>query len=315
MLPRQLVTCSLLALSIASVSFFSNTLSVQAGEGKCGDSFVPCNETQSPRQPTVSIKYTITNKTDKTVKFGLPSGKTYQLAPGQRGSYKNTVTADRLRIFILGENKFYPLNNGNYQLRQSSSGQIKLVRIQTRQKTRTPATRSTVPLINRISLKTPFLGTESPIVQQNPIVSEPNIEEPNVEEQEQGIQEAEPAPNSSSNSIFSEVVQEIGEIVRTAITADAATDQKRIEYSNNQSTTTTNPLPETPPQITKTEESVDQILAKWGWTKVSCAVAEPVVVITGLGDGDVCVNSTQEMPAGKYEYNRTSHQLSPLTQQ
>ncbi len=80
------------------------------------------------------------------------------------------ASPDRLRIFVLSENKFYPLTNANYQLRQSSNGQIKLVRIQTRQVTRTPAVRRTVPLINRTSLRIPFVGNESPIIPENPIV-------------------------------------------------------------------------------------------------------------------------------------------------
>lgn len=125
---RSLIhSVTLSILSVTSAFVFGGSV-VQAGEGHCGDSAKPCKETTQPTQPKVHIKYTLTNRTQRTVKFALPSGKIYQLAPGQQRNYQNTMPSNRLRLYLFAENKFYPLGNGNYQFRQNPQGQIKLLR-------------------------------------------------------------------------------------------------------------------------------------------------------------------------------------------
>ncbi|MBD1847708.1 hypothetical protein H6F89_30810 [Cyanobacteria bacterium FACHB-63] len=122
---RSLIhSVTLSILSVTSAFVFGGSV-VQAGEGHCGDSAKPCKETT---QPKAHIKYTLTNRTQQTLKFALPSGKIYQLAPGQRQNYQNTLPSNRLRLYLFAENKFYPLGNGNYQFRQNPQGQIKLLR-------------------------------------------------------------------------------------------------------------------------------------------------------------------------------------------
>lgn len=133
--------------------------------------------------------------------------------------------------------------------------------------------------------------------------------------------------DSSSNSIWSEVINEVGETVRESIRANAETEQKRLEYSNNQPTSESldtssvgslpsesdSSLPEQPPQIAQSVDSVDEILTKWNWVKVDCT--SDVVSIVGLGNETVCISPTSKIPAGQYQYNLTSHQLTPLTKQ
>ncbi|MGH7998216.1 MAG: hypothetical protein ACREPR_01970 [Brasilonema sp.] len=257
MLLRKLVTSSLLTLSIVSTAFFATTLPSYAGEGRCGDSFLPCKEPQNPKQPTSSIKYTVENKTEKTIRFTLPSGKIHQLTPGQRGSYHNTATTDRLRLFLIDESKFYPLKNGNYQFRQKSNGQILLTRTKTASRIQT---RTLSHLPNRV-------GTRRNLADKTP--------------QELGVQNPEPSVDSS-DSIWSEIVHEIGGIVKTAITGNATAEQKPSESLNNQptitddqnslvsdsqpsepNTSTTSSLPEKPPEFAQSGDSVDQILATW----------------------------------------------------
>jgi hypothetical protein len=120
----QAITVSLLSVTSA---FVVGGSAVQAGEGHCGESAKPCKETTQPTQPTGHIKYSLTNKTQRTLKFALPSGKIYQLAPGQRQNYQNTMPSNRLRLYLFAENKFYPLRNGNYQFRQNPQGQVNLL--------------------------------------------------------------------------------------------------------------------------------------------------------------------------------------------
>lgn len=69
MLLRKLVTSSLLTLSIVSTAFFATTLPSYPGEGRCGDSFLPCKERQSPKQPTVqrAKQWNLTNQADEAI--------------------------------------------------------------------------------------------------------------------------------------------------------------------------------------------------------------------------------------------------------
>ncbi len=342
---HQLITRTFLTLIITSTGVLGMTINVQAGEGKCGDSPTPCQEPQTPNLPTISIKYTIENKTDRTIKFALPTGKIYQLAPGQKGYYQKTLPVNRLRLFIVGSGKFYPLKDGNYQLRKDRSGKILLARVTAPRRVTTRPNRaiylprrSQTPLLTNLPGR---LGTP-PEKQPNPTdtvteTQEPEAENPDLENPE--TPDLESSDNSQSNSTGLEIIREIAGIFKTVITADAETEQKRIETLGNQLTTTnnsnpgsensektaitnltttplaTNLLPESPPSIAPIDADVDKILAKWGWAKVDCLSGNPVITITGLNNSEVCVNPTSEIPAGKYEYNRTSHQLKPVNQQ
>ncbi|MEA5572501.1 hypothetical protein [Calothrix sp. UHCC 0171] len=334
---HKLITGTFLVLSIVSTSLLGITNIVQAGEGKCGDSAAPCQENQIPNQPTISIKYTIENKTDKIIKFALPTGKIYELAPGQKASYQNTLPANRLRLFIVGTGKQYPLKNGNYQFRKDRSGKILLARVTAPRRVTTrlnPAISFPNRSRTRVFSNLPGrVGTPTE-KKPNPTDTATETQEPEAENPDLANPETpdlESSDNSQSNSTGLEIIREIAGIVKTAITADAETEQKRIETlghqgirsdnsnsaSENAEELATNPnsLPGTPPSIVQVGNSADEILAKWGWTKVDCDSGNSVVILTGLSNSDVCVNPTSEIPAGKYEYNRTSHQLTPVNQQ
>ena len=125
MLSLKLVKPSLLVFSIASVSLLG-TLAPPANACDCvGDQCPPkCSSPSRPSQQRISIRYTITNKTNELVRFGLPSGKVYELKPGQRGAYRNTGYPDGLNIFILNTDQIYRLSSGNFQFRQHSDGEI-----------------------------------------------------------------------------------------------------------------------------------------------------------------------------------------------
>lgn len=74
------------------------------------------NSTVRP-QATAStqIQYTLQNDSGRTVKFRLPSGETYSLEPGKRGSYKNTGAPDKLTIQVINSGKTYRLRDGNHR--------------------------------------------------------------------------------------------------------------------------------------------------------------------------------------------------------
>ncbi|MBW4643806.1 MAG: hypothetical protein KME23_12585 [Goleter apudmare HA4340-LM2] len=332
MFSSKLLTGSLLAFSVVSAAFFGATIPTYAGAGGCGDSSLLCKEPQTPKQPTATIKYMIANNTKKTIKFTLPSGKIYQLAPGQKGSYRNTTTKDRLRLFLIDQGKYYPLKDGNYQFRENPHGQILLARAQIARRNPTrpirvvSPSRSQTPELTKLPK---LVGTIlNPLNETSP---EPQTEEPGL--QEPDIVETGTSTNSASDGIGLEIIREIAGIVKTAIIANSPNNQNTTVEENNQPTIvddenstpldsqttesndlTTSSLPVNPPQIAQVGGSVDEVLNQWGWTKISCTVGNPLVVITGLGDGAVCVNPTPEIAAGKYKYNRTSHQLTPLNQ-
>ncbi len=337
----RLITGAFLSLNIASTGLLGMITTAQAGNGKCGDSASVCQEPQTPNQPTISIKYTIENKTDQTIRFALPTGKIYQLAPDQKGNYQNTSPANRLRLFIVGSGQHYPLRNGNYQFRKNRSGKILFARVRTPRRTTTRIHRvSSSPRRSQTRIPINLVGRVGTAPEKKTDLADTSTEATPTETQEPETPETpdlESNNNPESNSMGLEIIREISGIVKTAITAEAETEQKRIEALNNQSIapeisntshhsndslenteetpTATNLLPDTPPAITQANIDVDSILAKWGWTKVECLSENPVVTITGLSDSDICVNPTDKIPAGKYEYNRSSHQLTSINQQ
>jgi len=181
-----------------------------------------------------------------------------------------------------------------------------------------------------LNIKKPILGVVAPALQPElPIneseETEPETNEPEVSDTDTNATEF--STDSSSNSIWSEVINEVGETVRESIRANAETEQKRLEYSNNQPTTESpdtssvgslpseseSHLPDKPPTIAQSVDSINEILTKWNWVKVDCT--SNVVSIIGLGDETVCINPTSEIPAGQYQYNLTAHQLTPLNKQ
>ncbi|BAZ40575.1 hypothetical protein NIES4101_65360 [Calothrix sp. NIES-4101] len=343
----RLITGVFLSLSIVSTGFFAMITNVQAGEGKCGDSASVCQEPQTPNQPIISIQYTIENKTNQAIRFALPTGKIYELAPGQKGTYQNTLPANRLRLFIVGTGQHYPLRNGNYQFRKDSSGKTLFARVTASRRTNTRIHRvSPSPQRSHIRVLTNLPNRVGTAPEKKTNITDSSTEATPTEHQEPETPDLESHNNSESNLMGLEIIREIAGIVKTAITTEAETEQKRIEAFNHQSTapensdnthtandslgntqktaTTTNLLPETPPAIreasslrliAQTNIDTDSILAKWGWTKVECLSENPVVTITGLSDRDLCVNPTENIPVGKYEYNRSSHQLTPINQQ
>lgn len=62
---------------------------------------------------TTSIRHTVWNSTKKTVRFRLPTGKQYSLAPGKTGRYRNT--GKNLKIQVLNTGKTYRLTSGKHK--------------------------------------------------------------------------------------------------------------------------------------------------------------------------------------------------------
>jgi hypothetical protein len=88
-------------------------ISVRASAG--GSNGGGSNGSGGNASSTAKIKYTIWNDSGRSVTFRLPSGKTYTLEHGQRGSYENTVGSDALKIHIASTGKTYRLESGNHK--------------------------------------------------------------------------------------------------------------------------------------------------------------------------------------------------------
>lgn len=95
-----------------------------SGEVSCGFCARPCRgesafnpgNTPKPSGETEKLRYTLWNGSDTIVKFRLPSGKTYTLMPGERGSYSNAIRPGRkLEIVVLNTNRSYSLKPGNHK--------------------------------------------------------------------------------------------------------------------------------------------------------------------------------------------------------
>ncbi len=74
----------------------------------------------SNNPPTTSnsnsrINYSLWNDTRSTVKFRLPSGRTYSLGAGQRGSYYFTGSTSNFKIHVLNTGKTYTLAGGRHK--------------------------------------------------------------------------------------------------------------------------------------------------------------------------------------------------------
>ena len=67
-----------------------------------------------PQPSTGSFKYTITNKTSQVVRFRLPSGREYELSPGEKGNYKYTGAASNAKIVVHNSNRTYTLVAGDH---------------------------------------------------------------------------------------------------------------------------------------------------------------------------------------------------------
>ena len=83
-------------------------ISVRAGAG------TP-SSTGGTASSIAKIKYTLWNDSGRTVKFRLPTGKTYSLDPGQKGSYQNTDSPEKLKIYVFSTDKTYRLEDGNHK--------------------------------------------------------------------------------------------------------------------------------------------------------------------------------------------------------
>lgn len=67
-------------------------------------------------QPTPStgwIRYTIKNSSNRTVRFRLPSGRVYSLAPGRSGSYRNRNANPTIKVLNTG--RVYRLSGGRHK--------------------------------------------------------------------------------------------------------------------------------------------------------------------------------------------------------
>jgi hypothetical protein len=66
--------------------------------------------------PTRSVfRYTIWNNTNTSVRFRLPSGKVYSLAPGRRGNYKFEGYKPQAKIHVFNTGKTYNLDGGDHK--------------------------------------------------------------------------------------------------------------------------------------------------------------------------------------------------------
>ena len=61
------------------------------------------------------VSYTLWNASDQHIRFRLPSGKAYVLAPGRRARHRNTFRGEPLTIHVFNTGRTYRLRNGNHK--------------------------------------------------------------------------------------------------------------------------------------------------------------------------------------------------------
>jgi hypothetical protein len=61
------------------------------------------------------IRYSVWNDSKTNVRFRLPSGKSYTLAPGETGTYHNEGIADHLKIHVFNTERDYVLTSGKHK--------------------------------------------------------------------------------------------------------------------------------------------------------------------------------------------------------
>jgi len=72
------------------------------------------------------FSYAITNRTSISVRFRLPSGKTYTLRPGQRGNYSFSGYAPTARIHVFNTGRTYKLKPGMHKFWTMKNGTVGL---------------------------------------------------------------------------------------------------------------------------------------------------------------------------------------------
>jgi len=80
----------------------------------------------SPGGNLQQIRYTLRNASGQTVRFRLPSGRSYVLYPGQTQSYRNTGRPGAMQIYVYNSRRTYTLRSGNHIFWKMSSGRIGL---------------------------------------------------------------------------------------------------------------------------------------------------------------------------------------------
>ena len=66
---------------------------------------------------TREIRYTIWNDSARTVKFRLPTGRTYRLRPDERGHYKNSSKDGNFKMYVFNTELTYKLESGDHKFR------------------------------------------------------------------------------------------------------------------------------------------------------------------------------------------------------
>lgn len=87
-----------------------NSVRTEVGRGtETLHSIYKPSPTHTDRRSTPKIHYTLRNATNVTVRFRLPSGKTYYLSPGESGKYQNDAGTS---VYIFNSDHSYKLFNG-----------------------------------------------------------------------------------------------------------------------------------------------------------------------------------------------------------
>jgi len=75
----------------------------------------PTRTRPAPTRTVPRVTYTLWNASDQPIRFRLPSGRDYRLAPGRRGRYHNTYRGDPLTIHVYNTGRSYRLKSGHHK--------------------------------------------------------------------------------------------------------------------------------------------------------------------------------------------------------
>jgi hypothetical protein len=70
------------------------------------------------------INYTIYNDTQRTIRFRLPSGKSYSLQPRETGRYYYTGNPNDMKLYVYETGKQYQLRGGDHKFWWMKEGRV-----------------------------------------------------------------------------------------------------------------------------------------------------------------------------------------------
>lgn len=126
-------------------------------------------------------------------------------------------------------------------------------------------------------------------------------------------------PPSSSSSVWNTLIQTVGDVIKTGIQHQNKQPNQLVSpitpHHNSASSgdiyNHENTSFEAAPQVAYGDNTIVEKLAQWGWTKVACK--PETVFIYGLDNDTVCITPNVAVPAGEYQYNPTTNQLTPVS--